>query len=568
MNGLPIMNRVTKILLPAALVALLTITACDSVSLDEYNPSGITDQTVFTSPEGFNSLVNAAYSYSRWWYGKEEGIAFSEMGTDLWHSGNGDENVPLTSYQDLTASVDVINGGGVDGITGMWKHLYTAVNLINAGLTRIDEAGLDEEERVLREAELRYLRAFYYWHIVETWGGVHFTLEPTEGIITTANRTSEDQFYAQIFEDLQFAVDNLPETSGEQGRATKPAAEAFLTRMYVTRDRNQEAIDMAERVINDYSYELLDDYDALWDMDNLDNSEVIWVVNYTRDLTLSDTEDPILYPNGHFRGGNNVHLFYLSLYDRLPGLDRTIEYGRPFNRFMPTRFLLLSYDRENGTRYDGSFQTRWYSNSPDRPEGMELGDLAYLATIDEIPESEEAQANYTIYDRSDIYQPDGTPVQRGYYPSLTKFVDPTRENVSLQQSSRDVFVFRLAEMYLLAAEASLNLGDTEQAAQYINVVRERAAQEGREEAMRITAADVTRDFLLDEWGREFAGEQIRWFVLKRNDRLVERVREYNPVAAQYIEDYHVLRPIPQAQLDAVENDDEFTQNPGYAGAGG
>lgn len=563
MKGATKLQGASKLFFLAVLLGALTIAACDLADLDEYNPGGVTDETVFTTPEGFETLVNAAYSYSRWWYGKEEGYAFSEMGTDLWHSGNGDENVPLTSYQDLTASVDVINGGGVDDITGMWKHLYTAVNLINAGISRIDEAGLSEDLRVTREAELRYLRAFYYWHIVATWGGVHFTLEPTEGIITTANRTPVEEFYAQIFEDLQFAVDNLPVTTSDYGRATKPAAEAFLARMYVTRGQNQEAIELAERVINDYGFELLDDYGALWDMDNLQNSEVIWAVNYTEDLTLSDTQDEILYPNGHFRGGNNVHLFFLSLYDRLPGLDRTIEYGRPFNRFMPTLFLLESYNKEHSTRYEDSFQTVWYSNSPDRPEGMALGDTAYWATIQEVPESFEESVNYTIYDRSEIYQEDGSPVQRGYYPSLIKFIDPTRSSISLQQSSRDVFVFRLAEMYLLAAEASLNMGNTAQAAEYINVIRERAARPGHEAEMRITAADVTRDFLLDEWAREFAGEQIRWFDLKRNDRLIERVQQYNPVAAQYIEDYHVVRPIPQSQLDAVENDDEFTQNPGY-----
>ena len=557
------MKSMTKVLFVAALLSVLALAACDMTDLEEYNPSGVTDETVFTTPEGFESLVNAAYSYSRWWYGKEEGYAFSEMGTDLWLSGNGDENVPLTSYQDLTGAVDVINGGGVDDITGMWKHLYTAVNLINAGLERIEEAGLSDEMQTLREAELRYLRAFYYWHIVETWGGVHFTLEPTEGIVTTANRTPVEAFYTQIFEDLQFAVENLPVSNSDIGRATKPSAEAFLARMYLTRGRNQEALDLAERVISDYDFELLSDYDALWDMDNLQNSEVIWVVNYTRDLTLSDTEDEILYPNGHFRGGNNVHLFFLSLYDRLPGLDRTIEYGRPFNRFMPTLFLLESYNKEHSTRYEASFQTVWYSNSPDRPEGMALGDTAYWATVQEVPQSFQERVPYTIYDRSEIYQEDGTPVQRGYYPSLTKFVDPTRSSVSLEQSSRDVFVLRLAEMYLLAAEASLNMGDAAQAAEYLNVIRERAARPGHEEEMRVSASEVTRDFLLDEWAREFAGEQIRWFVLKRNDRLIERVRQYNPIAAQYIEEYHRLRPIPQAQLDAVENDDEFTQNPGY-----
>ena len=65
------------------------------------------------------------------------------------------------------------------------------------------------------------------------------------------------------------------------------------------------------------------------------------------------------------------------------------------------------------------------------------------------------------------------------------------------------------------------------------------------------------------WGREFAGEQLRWFDLKRTGKLIERVKLYNKAAAGLIQDYHVLRPIPQKQLDAVTNKSEFIQNPGY-----
>ena len=117
-------------------------------------------------------------------------------------------------------------------------------------------------------------------------------------------------------------------------------------------------------------------------------------------------------------------------------------------------------------------------------------------------------------------------------------------------------------MHLIAAEAYLNMGSPGQAVPYINTIRERAARPGHEAQMRITAADVDLDFLLDEWAREFAGEQLRWFILKRNNMLVERVRAHQPDAQDNIQECHRLRPIPQGQLDAVENDDEFTQNPG------
>ena len=81
--------------------------------------------------------------------------------------------------------------------------------------------------------------------------------------------------------------------------------------------------------------------------------------------------------------------------------------------------------------------------------------------------------------------------------------------------------------------------------------------------MRITADQLTIDFILDERGREFAGEQQRFFDLKRTGKLVERVKKMNPNAAENIQEYHAIRPIPQAELDALTNGKEFGQNKGY-----
>jgi hypothetical protein len=88
-------------------------------------------------------------------------------------------------------------------------------------------------------------------------------------------------------------------------------------------------------------------------------------------------------------------------------------------------------------------------------------------------------------------------------------------------------------------------------------------QPGHVAEMQILPAQVTLDFILDERARELAGEQLRWFDLKRTNKLVERIKALNPDGAQFIQSFHVLRPIPQSQIDAVANKGEFTQNPGY-----
>lgn len=529
---------------------LTALVSCKKM-LEEKDLSGITAESVFTTPAGFETLVNAAYSYQRWWYGKEEGYGMAEMGTDLWTSGAGDVTTDLSQYINL-------QGTNV-AVTTEWRQLYAAVNLCNAGVNRIGAAGLDPASRAIREGELKFLRAFYNWHIVESWGGVHFTLEETAGAITTANKTPVEVFNKQIIEDLLFAVSNLPATTKDYGRATKPAAQALLARMYLTQKKYKEAKEMALNVIDGaYGFSLLPLYSDLWKMQNLKNKEVIYAVNYSTNLSLNDLIDPILNPLGHSRGSNSSHMLFAMKYDDQPGMLRDIVNGRPFDRYMPTRFLLDLYTEEDA-RYDGSFKTVWYANGTTRPAGMKVGDTAVFATKKVFAPTGKL---YKIYDRNAVYNANGTVKDQLHYVTLSKFDDPTRSSVNEAQSARDVFVIRLAELYLIAAEASLQLQNPDDAAKYINVLRTRAARTGKVADMQVSAGQMTLDFILDERAREFAGEQIRWFDLKRTGKLLERVKAYNPNALN-IKDFNLVKPIPRTQIDAVSNKEEFSQNPGY-----
>lgn len=534
----------------------ISILASCKKTLEEYNPGGMTADNVYASPEGFESLVNAAYSYQRWWYGKEEGYNISEMGTDLWMSGSGDVYPDLTKYFNLQGT----NGA----LATEWQALYAGVNLCNAGIERIGKANLTAALRPVREAELRFLRAFYYWHIVETWGGVHFSLQETNGIVTTANKTPVETFYKQIEEDLLFAVNNLPPGTADYGRTTKPAAQAFLARVYLWQGKNNEANASALAVIKgSYGFVLEPDYADLWKMDNLKNKEVVYAVNYSANLLLNDLVNNISNPYGHSRGGNSGHLLFTMKYDTETGMLRDVFYGRPFVRYMPTRFLLDLYS-DDDARYEGSFQEIWLANNPDaakRRPGQEIGDTAILATRKAIGDA--AARNYQVYDRNFTYYADGKIRDQGRYPSLSKFQDPSRPDVGQAQSARDVFVIRFAELYLIAAEAQFKLGRPDSAAYYMNVVRSRAAKPGREAAMQVDAGDITLDFILDERAREFAGEQLRWFDLKRTGKLVERVQQHNPDVTANVQSYHAQRPIPRTQIDAVTNKEEFRQNDGY-----
>ena len=100
--------------------------------------------------------------------------------------------------------------------------------------------------------------------------------------------------------------------------------------------------------------------------------EVIYVVDYSANLSLNDLANSTFNPYGHSRGGNNAHLLFLMKYDDLPGMTRDILNGRPFNRYMPTRFLLDLYG-DNDARYEGSFNEVWYANATTRPAASYRG---------------------------------------------------------------------------------------------------------------------------------------------------------------------------------------------------
>lgn len=539
----------------AILMAGLTcLTGSCKKVLTEQNLGNVTPDAVYSTPAGFESLVNAAYSYTRWWYGKEYGYNVAEMGTDIWTSGTGDVYPELTSYgTGLQANQPALNI--------LWNQFYAAINLCNAGIGRLANSGLSPAQQKIREGELRFLRAFYYWHIVETWGGVHLTTNETVDAVTTANRSAVEAFYTLIIQDLKTAIGNLPVTTADYGRITQPGAKAFLARIYLNRGLNAEAASLSADVIKNYGFSLQTNYADLWKMDNLQNKEIIWSVHYSANLTLNDRLDALLYPLGHPNGGNNGHLLFVMKYDNLKGMVRDITNGRPYNRYMPTLSLLNLFDETMDARYEGSFKQAYYCNSP--VTGIALGDTAVFCTKKVVTAAFRSSKKYLIFDRNDSYNADGTAKNKLQYVALKKFMDPTRASVNEEQSARDAYVFRLAEEYLNAAEAYYKIGKLDSAAYYLNIVRTRAAIAGKQAAMQVSQAQINIDFILDERAREFAGEQLRWFDLKRTGKLLERVKSMNPNAKDNIQEYQLLRPIPQGQIDAVTNKDVFVQNPGY-----
>lgn len=536
------------------LTLLLGLSACEEILIED-PVSLATAEGYYLTPGGIEDGLKASYTTLRNFYGQQNGFFLTVTGTDIFTNGFGGiaNNPHINNY-----SPNFLGTSGT--VTNIWNNLYIGVNQCNTVVNRVqDVTGLSGQRKAEIEGEARFLRALYYFHLVQQWGDVHFSLDETEGVETEANRTPVNTIYENgILPDLEFAVANLPESASEPGRVYKAAAEGLLARVQLTRGNWEEAERLAANVINNYSFDLVSPYGDLWDINNEDNSEFIWTVQFT--------DDPLF--NGP---GNSGHLYFIFDYTFNPAMVRDTENGRPFQRFLPTNYLFSLYDREKDARWNGSFKTVWYANISGEINGHQVnpGDTAIHIVMEPVPDEVKQAAPYWIIDYKgnwignvSAYQEIGTN-QRRNYPSLLKFLDPLRPSINETAGRRDFPVMRLAEMYLIACEAAWRQNDNAAAADYVNVLRTRASLPGMEEAMQVAPGDIDLDFILEERARELIGEKHRWYDLKRTGTLLERVRQHNLDAAPNIQDMHLVRPIPQTQIDRVGNPGEFSQNPGY-----
>ncbi len=154
-------------------------------------------------------------------------------------------------------------------------------------------------------------------------------------------------------------------------------------------------------------------------------------------------------------------------------------------------------------------------------------------------------------------------------PSLIKFnwnYDGCFTTISNGQvKCGDMYILRMAEIYLIAAEAWQKLGKGDEAAKYLNVLRKRAVREGAKES-DWKLATATEDDVLDEYAREMCGEFTRWALLKRHNNIAERLNKYNKRAARLFKDFCYNRPISQEFLNVILNAEEYGDN-GYGATG-
>ncbi|GAB3950869.1 hypothetical protein GCM10028805_29800 [Spirosoma harenae] len=549
---------------------MLSGQACKDI-LDEKVISLIGNDYINT-PKGFEDASKAAYSSMRNFYASERGLTMTEFGTDIYQAGADGSYKGFHFY-------DTQMNSFVDIIQQMWEELYKGINTCNAVIERAPSATVSDAIKKQRVAEMKFLRAHYYFILVQQFGGVDLRLTETLGPTKVTSRASETDIYKQITADLEASLVDLPavraaaQGASDYGRATKSAAEHLLAKVYLTKatstakaaDDYAKAATYAQNVISNYSLKLLPDFANVFAQGSGEiNDEVVFSVQYTSDpLTNMNTA------NTNNGDGNKLHLYFGMQYDVQPGMKRDIANDRPFKRLRPTPYLLETVfkDRVNDSRYKKTFKDTWLSNNPganlntsfDNSKAkmtLKAGDTAIYIPGVEWTMAQRAAKPYQVLVPS--------AYTAALFPTLQKFLDPNRPDLTYEQGSRDYIAFRLAETYLILAEAQIKLGKTAEATTAINTVRRRAAWPGKEAAMELNVADVSMETIYEERARELAGEQTRWMDLKRWGILVDRVKKYNTDAVANIKETHNFRPIPQTQIDRTEGGSaKFPQNPGF-----
>ena len=537
-----------------SILAIAAISSCDKY-LDEENIANVSAGGYYTTSAGLEDAVRATYGIMKEFYGPEMGWSMNVFGTDTYTEGADGSHKYLNRY-------DAGHNSAARYMRDTWRIFYTQINQANAVINRAESIeNMDAATKNSRIAEARFLRALAYFNLTRYYGDIHMTLEETEGVEITANKTTSSEIYSKaIIPDLEFAISNLDDKPSDYGRASIPAAQFLLAKVLLTRsytaasagDDASRAETLMSSVINNSQFSLLPKFSDLWKLENESNSEFIWTIQNSKSQV-----DEGLDSYGH-----RAHLYFLMEYDKKPAMTRDTENGRPWKRFRPTSHLLSLWDRTEDLRYDDTFKHVWYANTTAIP-GIAIGDTALYIPgpgknkhgIDQDAlwtDAKKATKKYQIYTTGDY--------SNRTFPSLNKWIDNTRPNRQHTQGQRDLVLMRLADAYLIRAEAKLKQGKASEAVADINVIRTRAALPGKSADMQITSAEVTLDFILDERARELIGEGHRWFDLTRTNKLVERVKKYNPEAAA-IKSHHVLRPIPLNQIDRTQGG--YGQNAGY-----
>ncbi len=525
-----------------------------------------------------------------------------------------DRTTDLSKFADMWITADPLKSNVVADLSPSgamakfyWDENYKLIAQANTVISRLPNSSkLTDDEKKVYEAKARFFRALAYRTLVLLYGDVPLQLEEVSTPKTDFVRESKDKVKAQVVEDLEFAAANLPEINTvKDGEISKPAANMLLAEMYLATGDNDKAINAASAVINNPNLALMknrfgsqakEDGDVFYDLFRPNNqnrasgnTEGIWVIQFETNIE---------------GGGNNTSHFFWN-----PGSFWGERFFAPqvdkFQIIKPdgTKLQLFNWpigDMTGGRGIGTHYATNHLYNEiwADDPDDMRNSEYNWprrfkihrTNVLDDNPELKAAMPD-GYFDLENTVLPDGWSMETGFAGGVTattqlpnrfmcgystKMTTPFHHPDAQYQNKEtyqlagtggktytDQYFFRLAEAYLLRAEAYVNKGDKNKAADDINELHKRA------NAKPCTADQMNLDYILDERLRELTCEEKRRLTLSRVGKLAERIKKYNPYfSAAYSADnkdydaHFDLLPIPLSAIQA-NKDAKLEQNPGY-----
>ncbi|EAR00905.1 RagB/SusD family nutrient uptake outer membrane protein [Maribacter sp. HTCC2170] len=599
-----IANKYSILFLSLVCIFATLFTSCEEEFLDAEPQSFFTPGNALNTPGGLNSVLSQAMVNLRdEYYGDGAPMITENVFSEVSVEGTTDKSGPAQDLNLLILPDANLNSANTNRIGWFWQEFYKGIKFANTVINRLDDAEFDSEAQkndILGRA--LFHRAYRYYRLTQQFGDVPLILseitEPRLDFVTTERET----ILRKMQEDLNAAVPMVNEVSNG-GDVNQDAVLHLLTKVNLALGDFDEAVTSSSRIINGGLHGLMTsrfgidaavaEKDVTWDLHRVENKSVPG--NTEGIMMVIDRED---YEGiGATSRGTSIQRQAVPLWWRFintpDGQNGMTD--SPSAEINQVTSVGRGIGRNRGTHY--STKEIWKdANNDERHKlgnWLDMEDLVYNAPS-------LLESGNTYYGQNlELYLPDGTAlcsdtIRNWYGWPQYKFFVPDPKRVKPQGGHGDWYVYRIAETYLMRAEAHFWNDDNDLAANDINAVRLRA------NADPITASDVNIDYILDERARELYYEENRKTELTRiayifaktgrsayngqsysldnfstknfwYDRIMEVTDFYNLGIRTIHGDeytmspYHVLWPIPASAINA-NTQGTINQNVGYPGA--
>lgn len=465
----------------------------------------------------------------------------------------------------------------------IWTVNYAIITNANVTISRANSSQkLSEEEKKSIKANALFFRALSYRMLANLFGGVPLVLEEIAVPRRDFVRATREQVYTQCMNDLLEAIPNLGNIEAlPDGKVNKQVAQHLLSEIYIALNKPDDAIATASAVIGHGGVSLMterfgrhanrpgDVYRDLFELNNQNrssgNREGLYVVQ-------SDYQNPGSVLRDFFQWAVVPNMGSLTIKSKVDGVEQSVPAIMGYNDKLSGRGV--GWIRPTAH----FFYQIWKGGQQDMRNSQY--NIVRDFQIDGVSPSSPDYGKWYVKDGYKDKVTNFADTIRNWFPIIKKvtlsagdfpadylkkdaggkpIVSPFGGNILLNSSEnlfKDKYLFRLAETYLLRAEAYIMKNNMQAAAEDLNALRKRA------HASLINAGQVNIDFLLDERMRELYGEEMRMLTLTRMGLLYDRNVKYNEKSGQTIQPYHNLWPIPFSEIERNTNA-VIEQNPGY-----